>query len=169
MEQKTDKWIYPHAAKCLECVNQAIRIFNDILENKAGQEMFYKARGYLRDGKSYFEKALKEAKKLLGPLPDYVKDDYRTLRKQITAEQEILADSLDYEMLLKELQQDDFLRLILSENDIQRHLKDHYDRQQEGQRKLAHIKIRILLDELQERLDLAKAKEKDILRRRSVG
>ena len=167
MEQKTDKWIYPHAAKCLECVNQAISIFNDILEDKAGQEMFYKARGYLRDGKSYFEKALKEAKKLLGPLPDYVKDDYRTLRKQITAEQDILADSLDYEMLLRELQQDDFLKLVLSDHDIQRHLNDHYERQQEGQRKLAHIKIRILLDELQERLDLAKDKEKDILRRRS--
>ncbi len=167
MDQKTDKWIYPDAAKCLECVNQAIRIFNDILEDNAGQEMFYKARGYLRDGKSYFEKALKEAKKLLGPLPDCVKDDYRTWRKQITERHEILAESLDYEMLLKELQQDDFLKLVLSDNDIQRHLKDHYDRQQEGQRKLAHIKIRILLDELQERLDLAKDKEKNILSRRS--
>ncbi len=166
MDQKAYKWIYPNAAKCLECVNQAIHIFNDILEDKVGQEMFYKARGYLRDGKSYFEKALKEAKKLLGPLPDYVKDDYKTWRKQITDQQAILTESLDYEMLLKELQQDDFLKLVLSDDNIQRHLQDHYDRQQEGQRKLAHIKVRILLDELQERLDLAKAKEMDILSRR---
>jgi hypothetical protein len=99
MDQKAYKWIYPNAAKCLECVNQAIHIFNDILEDKVGQEMFYKARGYLRDGKSYFEKALKEAKKLLGPLPDYVKDDYKTWRKQITDQQAILTESLDYEKI----------------------------------------------------------------------
>jgi hypothetical protein len=166
MEQKTDIWIYPHAAKCLECVNQAIRIFDDILDKKGAPEMFYKGRGYLRDGKTYFEKALKEAKKLLGPLPDYVKDDYRNWRRQITDKQDILAKSRDFEMLLKELQQDDFLHLVMAEIDIQRHLKEHYDRQQEGQRKLAHIKLRIILDELKERLNLAKTKERDILQRR---
>ncbi|MFO7866702.1 MAG: hypothetical protein R6V02_07820 [Candidatus Aminicenantes bacterium] len=169
MDQKTEKWIFPTASKCLECLNQAIHAFDDILAGKGSQEMFYRGRGYLREGKSYFETALKEAKKLLGPLPDYVKEDYRARRKQISEQHDILAKSRDYEILLKELHQDEFLKLVMGEEDIQRHLRNHYDRQQEGMRKLAHIKVRILLDELQERLDSARSKEKEIIRRRTTG
>ena len=166
MERKQETWIIPSASKCVECVNQAIHIFDDILEDKGSPEAFYRARSYLREGKSFWEKALKEAKKLLGPLPDYVKDDYRNWRKEITDKQNLLADSQDYKMLLKELQQDEYLKLVMPEENIQSHLEEHYEQQQQGQRKLAHIKIRILLDEIYDRLNQAKQKEKEIIRRR---
>jgi hypothetical protein len=162
MPQSTENLIYQKATKCWECVDKASLLFTDLLKGKGTFSLpdYYKARNLLRDAEVFYEEALKNAKKLLGPPPAYSSADYLKWRDQLLEEFQILAMSQEYENLRSELVEDEFLRARMTEDDIGRLLKKHFQTQQSGKRKLPNIKVRMILDRLEELIARAKEQNK---------
>ena len=162
MQQGTENLIYQKAAKCWESVNKALDMFTNLL--KEGGDFvtadYYKARNLLRDAEGNLKDVFINAKKLLGPIPAYTTGDYQKWRDELLEEFQILAMSQEFEELKSELIADDFLKKWMDEKSIESLLKKHFQTQQSGKRKLSNIKVRIILDRLEELINNAKEMNK---------
>jgi len=158
MPQSTENFIYQKAAKCWECVDRALLLLANLIKEERNLNLpdYHRARNLLRDAEGFYNEALRNAKKLLGPPPSYSSVDYLKWRDQLLEEFQILAMSQEYESLRSELLEDEFLRARMTEDIIEALLKKHFQTQQSGKRKLSNIKVRMVLDRLAELLDEAK-------------
>ncbi len=164
MSQRTENTIYQKAAKCWECVDKALLLFADLMKEERNLNLpdYYRARNLLRDADGFYQEALKNAKKLLGPPPSYSSSDYLKWRDRLLEEFQILAMSQEYESLRSELLEDEFLQSRMTEVVIETLLKKHFQAQQSGKRKLSNIKVRMVLDRLTELLDEARELNKKV-------
>ncbi len=159
IDKQAEIQIFHQVTKCFEDLDAAMNVFKKFLEEGVAFDTaaYYKARNFVKDAESQFQGVLKNAKKYLGPLPEYASEEVRQRRTELLDKQNILAKSQEFEALKSELLQDDFLQEWLSEKEIDELLARHFQSQKEGKRKLANIKIRIVLDKIQDLL--AKGKE----------
>lgn len=167
MELHPKKHIYPQAEKAFENLRGAMDIFQAVLR-EGGEENppnFYKGRNLLREGEMQLQQALQNARKLLGPLPEYVTDDYRRWREEFVTSSRILAEGRELEELRVDLSMDDFIARWIPKADLDRLLERNFPRQEEGKRQMANIKIRIIMDCLFELLESAKELQKQALSR----
>ncbi|MFQ6037825.1 MAG: hypothetical protein ACE5LV_04325 [Candidatus Aminicenantales bacterium] len=169
MPQERENVIYQKASKCWTCVREAIEEFRWLTQEDQpfSAPRYYWAKNRLREGEGYFQETLKGAKKLLGPVPAYASPDYQKWRDELLEEFRILALSEEYEALCAELREDAFLKERMSPEEIEALCRKHFHTQQEGQRKLANIKVRIILDRLDELLEEARALNKKAAERLS--
>jgi hypothetical protein len=167
MQQGTENLIYQKAAKCWECVNKSVSVFTTLLKDEGEFDTadYYKARNLLRDAEGYLKDVFKNAKKLLGPVPAYTSGDYQKWRDELLEEFQILAMSQEYEELKSELLGDEFLHLWMDEENIEILLRKHFQTQQSGKRKLSNIKVRIILDRLEELIIEAKEMNKKAIQK----
>ena len=165
MEQEAH--IIPNVQKSLGSLNESIRLFEELLHDEAppSQADYYRARSLAKEGESAFQDALRGAKKLLGPLPDYTSEEFRQRRREFLEQNRILARGKELEDCRSELRQDGFLNRLMSVEEIDALLDLHYHSQQEGQRKLENIKVRIVLDKLSELLIHARELQKQAVLR----
>ena len=150
MEGRAEKLIYVKADKTFEKLKSAIAIFEEYLQKTdlSSFPLYYRARNNLKEAESSFKELMMNAKKLLGPLPPYAAQDYYKLREDMLEEDHILAKSVEFDQLLSEVIQDPHLKERMDEEEIRFFLKKNFQSQQEGKRKLANIKIRMILDKL---------------------
>ena len=167
MQQGTENLIYHKASKCWECVNKSVEMFSNLLKEEESFKPadYYKARNLLRDADGFLKEALENAKKLLGPIPAYTADDYQKWRDELLEEFHILAMSQEYEDLRSELFKDEFLHEWMDEESIELLLKKHFQTQQSGKRKLSTIKVRIILDRLEDLINQAKDMNKQAVQK----
>ncbi|UCE40847.1 MAG: hypothetical protein JSV17_15600 [Candidatus Aminicenantes bacterium] len=167
MQQSTENLIYQKASKCWECVNKSVQLFSELLkaERDFNAADYYKARNLLQDADRCFKETLENSKKLLGPIPPYCSDDYQKWRDELLEEFQILAMSHEYEDLKSELIKDEFLRRLMDEESIELLLKKHFQTQQSGKRKLSNIKVRIILDRLEDLINHAKDMNKSAVQK----
>jgi hypothetical protein len=167
MQQGTENIIYQKSSKCWEYVNMSVDIFNVLLKDEGdfNTAEYYKARNLLRDAEGFLKEALNNAKKLLGPTPAYTSEDYQKWRDELLEEFQILAMSHEFEELKSELLEDDFLREWMDEESIESLLKKHFQTQQSGKRKLSNIKVRIMLDRLEDLIHDAKEMNKKAIQK----
>ena len=146
--------LYNKASLCFECLRMAKQMFEEFLkeESGAGMPVYYKARNYLRDGEKFYQEAISEAKKLLSPLSQYSSPDFEKWREEHLSKNRVLAESQELVALQAELIRDAQLSLWLSKEDIQSLIAKNFATQQTGKRKLANIKVRIIVDKLKELL-----------------
>ncbi len=158
MPLDSENLIYQKASKCWECVNKAVAIFDKLLSDEGdfNTPNYYKARNLLKDADGFLKEALKYAKKLLGPTPAYATGNYLKWRDELLEEFHILAMSQEFEDLRSELLEDEFLRKWMDQERIETLLKKNFQTQQSGKRKLSNIKVRIILDRLEELINKAK-------------
>jgi len=163
LDKQAEVQIFPRMTKCFEDLDAAMAIFRKFLDEGLSFDMaeYYKARNFVKDADVQFKDALKNAKKYLGPLPEYASEEVMQRRTELLDKQKILAKSKELETLKSELLEDDLLRKWLSENEIVESLGTHFQSQQEGKRKLANIKVRIILNKLQDLLVQAKGMQKE--------
>lgn len=157
MNKKIENQLYFKAGIAFDHLKLAIQTFETYL-NTARQEAtpdYYKARNFLRDGEKFYEETLKEAKKLLGPLPLYSSADFEKWRADFLSRHRIKVDAQEFDPLKEELSRNEQLGQWIAPEDIERLLAKDYEAQKSGKRKLANIKIRIILDRLQELLGQA--------------
>jgi len=102
----------------------------------------------LKEGKAFFDQTIQDAKKLLGPIPIYAAKDFEMWRSQVLVENKIIVRGQTLEELRTELMNDDFLRTIMTPEDIESYLRANFETQKSGKRKLANIKVRMALDRL---------------------
>ena len=162
MEKFAEVQIYPKVSNCFDDIKTALGIFRRLLNKGAefNSPEYYRGRNCVRDADDMFTEGLKNAKKLLGPIPEYSSEEFLKWRAEVLEKQKILAKNEEYESLKSELLEDAFLRDYMNEQEITDLLKVHYLTQQEGRRKLANIKARIVFAKLFELLSEAKDMQK---------
>jgi len=167
MQKGIENLIYQKASKCWEYINKAIEMFDKLLKEEGAFNTsdYYKARNLLRDADSFLKDAIINAKKLLGPTPLYTSEDYKKWRDKLLEEFHILAMSQEYEDLRTELLADEFLCGWMDEECIEDYLKKHFQQQQSGKRKLSNIKVRIILDRLEELINQAQEMNKQAIQK----
>lgn len=154
--------IYPKVSKCFDDVSTAMGIFRRLLKEDAefNSTEYYRGRNCVKDADIMYKEGLKNARKLLGPIPEYSSEEFLKWRAEVLEKQKILAKNTEFEALKTELLEDAALREWLSEEEIIELLKMHYLTQQEGRRKLANIKARIVFTKLFDLLTEAKEMQK---------
>jgi tetratricopeptide (TPR) repeat protein len=171
MNKKVENLLYLRASDCLGSLKLAIEAFEDFLEagSAAAGPVYYKARNYLRDGQKFYDEAFKEAKRLLGPLPPYASSEFEKWRAEFLSTHSILTSSEEREEIKNELLSNGFLAQWISADDIDRLLSKHYETQKTGKRKLANIKVRIVLERMNELITQAQNLKKKAMEKIQPG
>ena len=150
MQVQIEREIFIRSSRSYSVLTEAIQIFRDYLQNTTASNdpEYYRARNFLKEGKAFYDQSLQDAKKLLGPIPIYAAKDFEGWRCQILVENKIVVKGQTLEELLAELTVDDFVKTMMKAEEIEVYLKTCYDKQKSGKRKIANIKIRMVLDKL---------------------
>ncbi len=134
-----------------EALSQSVNLFQIYLNDKtpASATEYYRAKSLLKEGKLFFEEALKEAKKLVGPLPPYSTPEYEHWREETAKDVKlILGDKVDYEEIKKMMLLDSCLPRLFSPEELESYLARYYEDQQKGKRKLENLKCRLAIARL---------------------
>lgn len=171
MTTKIENQIYFKAGLAFDSFKLAIKTFESFLANAGPPSTpeYYKARNYLRDADKFYEETFAEAKKLLGPLPPYASTEFEKWRSDYLSEHKILVESQEFSALKEELLQNGQLVRWIESPDLERLLAKDYEAQKIGKRKMANIKVRIILDHLQELTAQANDLKKRAQERHQVG
>jgi predicted MPP superfamily phosphohydrolase len=151
---KVENQLYFKADLAFNSFKLAVKTFESFLES-AGQAStpdYYKARNYLRDAETSYQETFSEARKLLGPLPIYASADFEKWRSDFLSQHKILVESQEFAALKQELSQNGQLVRWIESPELERLLAKDYEAQKTGKRKMPNIKVRIILDRLQELL-----------------
>jgi hypothetical protein len=157
MNKKAENQLYFKAGIAFDHLKRSVQAFESYL-NATGQEAdsdYYKARNFLRDGEKFYAETLKEAKRLLGPPPAYSSAVFEKWRSDFLSEHRIRVEAQELNDLREELIRNGQMEQWIGLEDIERLLAKDYEAQKSGKRKLANIKVRIILDRLQELLGQA--------------
>ncbi len=150
MQVQVEREIFIRAGRSFAILSEAIQMFRGYLESNVATNApeYYRARNLLKEGKAFYDQTLQDAKKLLGPIPIYAAKDFETWRARALVENKIVVKGESVEELQAELTADDFVRNIMSPEEIAAYLQARFETQRSGKRKLANIKIRMALDKL---------------------
>ncbi|MGB9765451.1 MAG: hypothetical protein ACPLZD_08875 [Candidatus Saccharicenans sp.] len=141
-----------------EALSQAINLFRIYLDEKTpatGAE-YYRAKSLLKEGRLFFEEVMKEAKKLLGPLPPYATPEYSEWREETAKGLKLIVeDKATYDDFKNRLLSDSFLTKLFSAEELEAYLHKYFEQQRKGKRKLENLKCRLLIARLNDLLDQA--------------
>lgn len=154
MNNKIENQLYFKADLAFDSFKLAIKTFESFLATAGPGSTpdYYKARTYLRDAHKFYEETFAESKKLLGPLPPYASPEFEKWRSDFLGQHKILVGSQEFAALKEELAQNGQIVRWIESPDLERLLAKDYEAQKTGKRKIANIKVRIILDRLQELL-----------------
>lgn len=171
MNKREENVLYLKITSCFDLIRLAIETFTEFLQGESPAESgnYYKARNYLRDAEKFHQEVLKEAKRLLGPIPVYASAEFEKWRREFLGRHHILAAREERENIEQELMADAHLKQWLSEADVDRLLSRNFEAQQKGKRKLANIKVRIVLDKMNELLAEARELRKKAMQKFQAG
>jgi hypothetical protein len=150
MEEWIVKDIFVKAKKSLDKMNESLRLFKEFVEEGKTEDLkkYYLARTFLKEGRKLCEDMIHDAKKFLGPLPAYLSREFVEARIQLLKTAKVVVASQDYEGLVSELLEDEFMKVLMTPEEIKNFLKENYQQQQLGKRKLPNIKARMVIDKL---------------------
>jgi len=171
MNNKIENQPYFKAGLAFDDLKLAIQTFELYLSSPGPEAApdYYKARNYLRDAEKFYEEAFNEARKLLGPLPAYASSEFEKWRSDFLSQHKILVESQEFAALKEELVRNGQLVRWIEFPDLERLLAKDYDAQKTGKRKMANIKVRIILVRLQELLAQANDLKKRAMEKLQSG
>ncbi len=148
MQVQIEREIFIRASRAFAVLTEAIQIFRNYLQptTAPADPEYYRARNFLKEGKAFYDQTMQDAKKLLGPIPIYAAKDFEKWRTQVLVENKIVVQGQTQEELRLELTADDFIKTIMSPEEVDAYLQANFEAQKKGKRKLANIKIRMALD-----------------------
>lgn len=149
-----EKQIFPKVQRSHDSLQQAIRLFEDYLDDGIPTVPgdYYRARKLLKEGAAAYQDAVSNAKRLLGPMPEYATEEFKHWREEFLTKYRILATCRAKPECEEELCNDENINQLIPPEEIQALVHLHYQSQQEGKRKLENIKVRIVLDKLHQML-----------------
>jgi hypothetical protein len=150
MPTPTERDIFIKASRGHEILGKALAAFREYLESETdpGSPEYYRARNLLKEGRTFCADVVREAKKLLGPVPVYAPREYEEMRLRTLEENRITIRGEDPEAIRRQLAADSLVRSMMSEDEIDAYLRDHLEAQRSGKRKLMNLKVRLLIDRL---------------------
>lgn len=169
MQKTSEIQIYSKASKAFENLTQAVEIFEGLIQpdSQFPPHDYYRARNLMREGEKAFQEAMGNAKKMLGPLPGYVQEDYAVWRTQALNKGHVLAHAQDVDDLIQELSSDELISQWIGKDEIKIYLEENFQSQQSGKRKLENIKVRMILDKLDALIVRGKELQKIALQQRA--
>jgi hypothetical protein len=162
MTTPTAREIFIKASRGHEILLQALEAFREYLKSGTppSSPEYYRARNLLKEGRVFREDVVREAKKLLGPIPVYAPREYEELRKRTLEENRVIVQGENPEALKCQMGEDALVRAMMSEDEIATYLRDHFESQCSGKRKLVNIKVRMMIDKLHELAEQGLAAQK---------
>ena len=150
MPTTIEREIFIKATRGYEILRKSLEAFADYLkaEVSATSPEYYRARNLLKEGRVFHEDAVREAKKLLGPVPVYAPREYEALRAKALEENRVVVHGEDPDDLVRQLGEDSSVRAMMTGPEIAAYVRDRFEGQRSGKRKLANIKVRMMLDRL---------------------
>ena len=111
MKKFAEVQIFPKASKGFEDIRTALGIFRRLLEEGAefNSTEYYRGRNCVKDADTMYKEGLNNARKLLGPIPEYSSEKFLKWRAEVLEKQKILAKNEEFEALKSELLKDAFL------------------------------------------------------------
>jgi hypothetical protein len=142
--------IFLNAERSNDLLRKAAAVFEEYIQKNlpAKGPEYYQARNFLREGQALYEDILKKAKILLGPVPPYASPDYEEQRTKSLVENKLIVRGESQEALRDELLGDELVSKIMTAAEVDGYLRSHFQSQSRGKRKLANIKVRMILDAL---------------------
>jgi hypothetical protein len=150
MPVPTDKDVSLKTIKAIEDLRHASAVLRECESRALGVNApeYYRARNLLREARALFQEALGEAKKLMGPIPDYAPANLAETKKRRLETSGLAARGLTADELKSELREDPFLSGIMTAEEIEAAVARNFESQRSGKRQLANLKARIALDKL---------------------
>ncbi len=150
--------------RCFELAHEALELMRtcNVRSVKATSQEYGQARAKFDEAQDHFEEALAFVKSLLGPLPPQASPEEAEQKRREAAARGLLVSGRTLEELNLELSADPLVQAIMTRPEIEEALARTYPSQSVGNRKMANIKARILLDRLQAKLVEAADLEKDV-------
>lgn len=150
MSVQLEKEIQLRSKRCYELLGDSIAAFENYLDpsKPLADPIYYRARNLLKEGKAYFDQTLQHAKKLLGPVPIYATREFENWREQVLVENRIIVKGEAVEEILSELQSDELVNLMMNPEEVRAYIEASFATQKTGKRKLANIKVRMIIDRL---------------------
>lgn len=150
--------------RCFELAHEALELMRtcNTRSVKATSWEYDRARAKFDEAQGHFEEALAFVKSLLGPLPAPEPPDEIERKRREAAAQALVVSGRTLEELNLELSADPLVQAVMTRPEIEEALARTYPSQNVGNRKMANIKARILLDRLQAKLVEAADLEKEV-------
>jgi hypothetical protein len=144
------KNILDDARKSKEKMNESIHLFQSFLNAKesADPSIYYLARHRLQDGQALLDAALSEAKKFLGPQPDYAPEEIKEQRRERLRASHVIVESQTMDGLEAELLADEYLKSFMNPDKVISYVRETGTYQTAEKRKIQNIKVRMVIDEL---------------------
>jgi len=163
MSRKTDKEGVG-LKRCFELAHEALELMRacNVRSVKASSREYGQARAKFDEAQDHFEEALAFVKSLLGPQRVPEPPDEVERKRREAAAQALVASGRTLEELNLELSGDPLVQAVMTRPEIEEALARTYPSQSIGNRKMANIKARILLDKLQAKLVEAADLEKEV-------
>jgi hypothetical protein len=161
MPDVMERDLFIKSARSRETLLKSLETFRAYLKESVEREspLYYQARNFLKDGKTFYEEAVKEARKLLGPIPNYVPDVVKASKARLLAENKFVIESRELQDIESEIAADDFFSGWVSRHEIRENLSRYLNSQNQERRKTANVKIRMMLDILDDMLQQARKLE----------
>ena len=142
--------IFLNAERSHDLLRKAGQYFEEYLQKKLPPKApeYYQARNFLKEGQAFYEDILKKAKQLLGPIPPYSSPEFEKQRALSLEENKLVVRGQSLDALREELTADECLKKMMTAEEIAAYLNAHFQSQSRGKRKLANIKVRMILDVL---------------------
>jgi len=166
MRRYVSNVIYRQVHRSFVLLKKSTQALNNFFEEKdfwERKKVYYLARGCYRAGNEYYQEALRRARRLAGPVEEYVIFPERLVkwRKDLLEKDGVLVKSVAFEDIRAELVEDEALRKWMNQEEIEFFLKELYERQMKGKRKLYNIKLRIVLERIGRLLSKAQELKED--------
>jgi hypothetical protein len=147
-----EREIYIKASRGFEILMKCILSLESYLgeDSRPDSSEYYRARNLLREGKGFLDETYREAKKLLGPIPPYAPKEFEEWKSRVIRENKLVVYGESLEAMRSELLNDEYLKTIMTPEEINAFLEHHFETQRSGKRKPANIKARMMLDKLSE-------------------
>ncbi len=167
MPTPIEREIFIKASRGYEILRNALEVFHEYMKTESlpSSPEYYRARNLLKEGRVFCQDVVQVAKKLLGPVPVYAPREYEELRRQTLEENRVTVQGEDPGVLKSQLADDAFLRSMMSESEIDAYLRDHFEAQRSGKRKLMNIKARMMIDKLYALLEQCLTAQKEAQRK----
>jgi len=150
--------------RCFELAHEALELMRTCNSRSVvpTSREYGRARAKFDEAQDHFEEALAVVKSLLGPLPDQASFDEAERQRREAAARGLIVSGRTLEELNLELSADPLVQAVMTRPEIEEALARAYPSQSVGNRKMANIKARILLDKLQAKLVEAADLEKEV-------
>jgi len=150
MDINVGKVLLDTAKKSNDRMSEAICLFQSFLntEGVPDSAKYYLARNRLEEGCGLMDEVINEAKKFLGPQPEYASREIKEMRMERLRAFHVIVESQTLDGLEAELLADAYIKSFIEADEVVGFVHDSGNFPATGKRKNQNLKVRLIIDHL---------------------